>query len=326
MKFRMSTLAAAVGLAAGAASAPAHAVFVTEWDYAVRTYFSGNNTFQPTGSGVQIQNETQVSWGSSTGGPPATGNNSVFDLGQGGVYGTSPSSRSGLTLTTNPANLEQDQGAPAPTQTGTVQTNNGPEGVTYVTHHNNAIDGQYKTLLTSEIVSTLTLTPKTSDQPPLPGDSFGPQDLTVKIYFAETSNNNDFGSGCVPGTGNEPCGDIFAIPMSVAFDTKFTVDGVDYYISTFPLVNGQPQPFQQLSDAACARAGVPGAGTPANPTHDPDARCVGFVTTENANNTFQFAFVVTGRPYFDNGVPAPGTLLLMGAGLAGLGFLRRRKA
>jgi hypothetical protein len=314
MKFRMSTMAAAVGLAAGALTAPAHAAnFVTSWDYEVRTYFSGNNTFQATGTGTQIQNETQVSWGSSTGGPPLTGANSVFVV----------SDRSGLTLSTNGGNLTQDQGVAAPLQTGNIPTNNGPAGITWITHHNNVIDGSFKTLLTSEIISTLKLTPSTWTGSPDPSSGFGPQNLTVPIYFAETSNTNDFGNGCVPGTGNEPCGDIFAIPSSVAFNTQFFVDGQDYFISTFPLVNGQPQPFQELSPEACARAGVPGAGTPANPTGT--APCVGFVTTEGQDNTFQFAFVVTGEPY-GNGVPAPGTLLLMGAGLAGLGFLRRRKA
>src|SRR5690349_6171508 len=122
----------------------AHAAFITEWNYSLLTRFDGNNTFT-LGGGTQIQTETQVSWGDPAG--------SVFVPG-----GT----RSGITLSdldTPPGGNDPDAD-PISGQVTTNGTTLGEIGLGgWITHHNNGLSILYASLRTTEIETTLTLTP-----------------------------------------------------------------------------------------------------------------------------------------------------------------------
>ncbi len=277
----------AVGMLLFGAVGSADAVFVTEWNYTLFTEFNGTNTFT-SGTGTKIQTDNQVSWG-------ASGSANA-------VFGTAE--RSGITIA-------QTAGAnqALTNVTGTYFTNSfaNPGQGHWITHHNKPISASYATLLTSQIESTLTLVPV---NPPI-GGQFGPATITFTVNFKETPNAGP----CVAGTGNTPCGDIFALQQD-AFNVPFSFAGETYYVSIFPtqaigitlpLTGGLPI----LSSAACQAAGIP------------SGVCVGFVTPEDQRTSVRFGFVITGQPI--NIVPEPSTFVLIGAGLLGLGFAARRR-
>jgi len=284
MKKKLATLVT-ISLLLFGAGAPADAAFVNQWDYTLFTVFNGNNTFT-SGTGTQIQQPNQVSWGVN--GTAAA------------VFGTA--ARSGITIA-------QTAGAnqAVVNVTGTYFTNSlsNPGQGHWITHHNKPISASYATLLTSQIASTLTLVPK---DPALAGQ-FGPATITFTINFKETPNAGP----CVAGTGNPPCGDIFALQAD-AFNAPFTFYGQTYYVSIFPtdaqgITLGPGLPI--LSTQACQAADI-ASGV-----------CVGFVTPEDARTSVRFGFVITGEPI--NIVPEPSTFVLIGAGLVGLGLAARRR-
>ncbi len=248
------------------------ATFVSVWDYAVTTQWVAPTTFT-AGSGTQIVNASEVSWGGDNNGGAAGVGNLIVGGGE----------RSGLLIENAPqaGSMTTDVMAPQPTAT--------------FSHVNNPISGDFATLLSATIESTLTLTPNTPAGASLPG-----QTINFQIKFAETPNN---GSCVVGATSN--CDDVFVVTFG-SLNQQFDYDGYTYFASIVK-TNG---PLDPLSPSACAAAGAA-------------AGCLGFLTREGEKTSVDFGIVITSERL--STVPEPGALSLAGLALLGLAVTRRRR-
>jgi hypothetical protein len=215
--------------------------------------------------------------------------------------------QSGLDVTNSPVNTIVD--------TGVSPVMFPPVGNVFVTHTNQPITGD--TLDKVTLRSTLTLTPLVPALPGLPSASHD-----FLIDFLETPNGDDpcaNGGSNGSGVNSDGCGDIFVIGNNALnFSFFYDTDGAggddpqQYFISFVEVTSG----LNALPAAACLSA--TGSNAP----------CLGFVTPEKANTTFQFGAIITTEPVViipPPQVPEPGVLGLIGLGLVTLAGLRRRR-
>jgi len=159
-------------------------------------------------------------------------------------------------------------------------------------HSNATITGAADALTDTSLATRLLLTPLTPPGPQLP-----PLAAAFDILFKETIN-----AGPCP-EGDAPCPDIFVLLNPEDLVNSFVLDGYEYTVTL--LLEG----LTDLSEPACAAAGE-------------DNNCVGLLTEEGVENSFQARFGITAVPLQ---VPEPGVLALLGALFAGLGVVRRRQ-
>lgn len=286
------TAAVAFGLAStGVAMA---APMVTDWEYSVTAQWITTGSDAPTyttGSGSNrgtIYNSANVlSWGANKN----TSRDSTRNAKPQYWNGNSDSSRrSGLVITPN---------GPA---SGTNLVTNGAAVDTHtITHYNNAISGNFRTLLTADLQATLTLTPYLPNPPYDGTESYGPLVRDFSIHFTETTN----AARCADPFSSSVCDDLFVLAAGDLTQT-FDLDGVLYTITI-----GAPG-LGALGKDACTLAGAA-------------ADCVGLRTPEGRNTSMTFNFMITAQEPSVS-VPEPGVLTLLGLGFAAVGLRGRRRA
>ena len=167
-------------------------------------------------------------------------------------------------------------------------------------HQNFPITSGTGSLISTTINIAVTLTPDGGGIPY--NDSFD-----FPILFYETPNASDNPE------------DIFALNFTGFPNLDFDYEGFTYFVNIFPTNEGTFNliPQENIDVTAGMAAGNPAYTALTYGT-------LGFTTSENAATNAPFAFLISTRPIV-NPVPEPSTLLLMGVGLLGIGFLGQRK-
>jgi hypothetical protein len=174
-------------------------------------------------------------------------------------------------------------------------------------HDNQSIPDDTQTLASFNLNSTLELFAIEPES--MEGVEAGPIPVTFESFFTETFN----GEPCFEGS-ESTCDDVFSLanPESGQLNDEgnfelaspvFTIDDFNYTV--FLEIVG----LNQLTDEQCMVADAP-------------TSCIGFLTQEGQNNTFQTNFSIESSPV---SVPEPGSLALLGLGLVGLGVASRRR-
>jgi hypothetical protein len=178
---------------------------------------------------------------------------------------------------------------------GSVFTDGPVAPTTVISHINNPIDDTFATLLTTELTTSITLT---AIDPNL-GLAFT-DTIDFLVRFTETPNSAPCGFPV-----DTVCDDIFVLAFE-SLNNSFSFEGNTYFISLVT-VEGALLP---LGNSTCAAAGAPNG-------------CFGFTTPEGARTDVGFGILITTRPV---GIPEPGIVGLLGLGLLGLVFSRRRRS
>lgn len=209
--------------------------------------------------------------------------------------GTDADDRSSVSIT----NVDEDSG---------LITNGDFVNGGVFTHDNNIIDAAFSALTGFSLVTTLNLEAFIPNNGA--SQTVGP--LTFMNSFSETLNR----APCEGTSNGIPCDDIFTID-NLPGDAQQNANGwFELSSDSFTIDDFTYTVFLELENLVALGATTCGvAGAPAN--------CVGLLTEEDTTNTFQTRFRIESNPV---SVPEPGTLALMGLGLASLGFARRRKA
>lgn len=166
-----------------------------------------------------------------------------------------------------------------------------------LTHNNQPITEPF--LTSAEVTVGITLTPESP-----PAEGFPLTDIAYNIKFKETPNNVPLSECAVVGSPT-PCDDIFVL-LGGFLNETFEYDGFTYFVNAFPTEGGS---LNILDPAVCLAAGEASG-------------CIGFTTPELQSTDLAFGLTISSLPLE---VPEPGSLALLGLGLAGLAAATRRK-
>lgn len=205
-------------------------------------------------------------------------------------WGTSAGGPSSLTITN-----------PAPSEINTLFGGGEPPAENIadsisLTHKNQPINGA--SLETAGLRVGVELTPLI----PLE-DQFDLGNIDYTIEFLETPN---ISGQCIGGSVSV-CDDIFVL-INGFLNESFDYKGFTYFVNAFPTMGGS---LGTLSNEQCEA--VLGEGA---------TGCLGFTTPENQSTNLAFGLTISSERLE---VPEPGSLALLGLGLAGLAAATRRK-